>query len=299
MTDPFSTFAAVAGIAGLAVQSVKGLIQDIEAIKDVPELIRQLKQDLLAVRDVLQALEPVTEGSSLEHLSPEAKRALATNLNYCKEACNRFQTKLKRWTRHSTEDKIHWWDRVRVGLFAERDIETLRKQLEQCITTTNTAISTTNLLVNVRSIKMTEEIKNTLLNREVELTQAMTSTDQGITEVVTRIEQMHFSNPSADSVLQVDDIGEDIEDLEAQRASLQSARVVEENLFSEIHFVRTGQKIRDVDMSDGGQLLVGLFNTQGQSGQIQQDFSNLKASKGGKGIVGVAEGLDINAFFKQ
>ena len=113
-------------------QSVKSLIQDVETIKDAPEQIRELKQDLLAVSNVLQALEVGTEESSLEYLSAEAKRALATALDNCKGACNKFQAKLKRWTRHSTNDNTHWWDRDRVGLFAEREIEMLRKQLEQC-----------------------------------------------------------------------------------------------------------------------------------------------------------------------
>jgi hypothetical protein len=40
-----------------------------------------------------------------------------------------------------------------------------------------------------------------------------------------------------------------------------------------------------------------MFNTQGKSGEIQQDISNIKANTNGNGVVGMAEGLDINAFF--
>jgi hypothetical protein len=147
MGDPFTTFGTVAGVAGLTLQSVKSLIEDIQAIKDTPEAIQELKQGLLTVDDVLQALEAGTRGSSLQHLSAEAKAALAAALNNCKQACNKFQAKLKKWTRHSTDDKVHWWDRVRVGLFAERDIELLRRQLEQCKVTINTAIDTMTLCV--------------------------------------------------------------------------------------------------------------------------------------------------------
>ena len=153
--------------------------------------------------------------------------------------------------------------------------------------------------MSVRSVKMTEEIKNTLLTREAEITHAMTSTNHEIADVATCIEQMGISDHAANSPQRASDTAEVVEVLEAERASLQSAHVVLENLLSETRFLRTGQRVRDVDMSNGGQLLVGLFNAQGKPGQIQQDISNIKANTNGKGVVGIAEGLDINAFFKQ
>jgi septation ring formation regulator EzrA len=67
---------------------------------------------------------------------------------------------------------------------------------------------------------MIEEIKNALLTREAELTRAITSTDQEITAVATRIEQMDVSNHSAHDIQQVGIAAEVVEDLEAGRASL-------------------------------------------------------------------------------
>lgn len=52
-------------------------------------------------------------------------------------------------------------------------------------------------------------------------------------------------------------------------------------------------------MSDGGQLLVGLINTQAKDAQMAQDISNINAKNGGMGIVGIAEGIDVNAFFSN
>jgi hypothetical protein len=145
---------------------------------------------------------------------------------------------------------------------------------------------------------MTEDIRAALVTQEHKLTDATTSTDQEITQVATRMEKIGLSSAIEDNRQLGSDAAEVIEDLEAERASLHSTRVLMENLFSETHFLRTGQRIRNVQMSDSGQLLVGLLNTQGRSDQIQQDISNIKANKGGKGVVGIAEGLDINSFFK-
>ena len=107
-------------------------------------------------------------------------------------------------------------------------------------------------LMSVRSVEMIEEITNALLIQETELKRAMTSTDQEIAAMSTRIKQMDVSGRSADILQQAGDTAEVAEDLEVESTSLQSARVVMENLFSETHLLRTGQRIRNVDMSNGG-----------------------------------------------
>jgi hypothetical protein len=52
--------------------------------------------------------------------------------------------KLAQWTKHS-KDNLHWWDRVRVGLFAEATVEALSEQLNRCKSTMNAAVSTAAL----------------------------------------------------------------------------------------------------------------------------------------------------------
>ena len=147
MTDPFTTVATVAGVVGLTLQAIKSLHDDVQAIKDAPAAVDTLKQDLDAVAGVLQTIQGSTEGS-LQHLSTDANAALAAALNNCKSACETFQAKLRRWMRHSTDQHMHWWDRVRVGILAEKNVETLSKQLLQCKVTLNTAIGTMTLFVH-------------------------------------------------------------------------------------------------------------------------------------------------------
>jgi hypothetical protein len=91
---------------------------------------------------------------------------------------------------------------------------------------------------------------------------------------------------------------QEVEDTEAQRTSYLCTQDVLRTLLSDVHVQRTGQRIEGIEITDEGKLLVGHFGTHERKGQIQQDISNVKATKKGRGIVGVAEGLDINAFFK-
>lgn len=142
--DPLSVLASTLGIASAAVQSVNTLIHDINAIKDAPDLIADLRDELTAVKAVLMAINNAQEGSQLENLSPDSKKALQLAVTNCEKACDKFRLKLDRWTRHS-DDKIHWWDRVRIGLFAEGTIEALSDQLDRYKSTMNTAVSTATL----------------------------------------------------------------------------------------------------------------------------------------------------------
>ena len=137
-----------------------------------------------------------------------------------------------------------------------------------------------------------------LLNREETLKQELVDADQEITQISAGLALMSTSDRSGNDEEPGESAEQGAEDLNAQRASLQCSRDMFETLFSDIHFQRTGQKIRDIEMTEGGRLLVGQINAQDRKGEVQQDISNVKASKGGKGVVGVAEGLDINSFFK-
>jgi Fungal N-terminal domain of STAND proteins len=77
----------------------------------------------------------------------DAYAALAAALENCRNACKTFQAKLKKWMRHSTDQHLHWWDRVRMGILADNTVETLSKRLLQCKVIINTAIGTMTLFV--------------------------------------------------------------------------------------------------------------------------------------------------------
>lgn len=144
--EPFTIFATVANIAALTLEAITSLNNEIQGIKDAPSTIQKLTQDLNATADVLSALQNSTEGS-LHHLSTNAETALAAALDNCRSSCESFQTQLKRWTRHSNDRRMQWWDGARAGLIAGRNVETLSRQLSQCKVTINIAMSTITLYV--------------------------------------------------------------------------------------------------------------------------------------------------------
>jgi vacuolar-type H+-ATPase subunit I/STV1 len=145
--DPFSLAVGTLTIAGAALQSITALIHDIKAINHAPDVIADLRDELVAVNAVLIALDEARKNAKLDALTPDVKDALQLAIVNCQRACDKFGKKLKRWTKHSDENV--WWNRVRIGLFAEATIKALSEQLNRCKNTVNTAVSMAALYVVV------------------------------------------------------------------------------------------------------------------------------------------------------
>ncbi|KAJ5101158.1 hypothetical protein N7456_007210 [Penicillium angulare] len=80
------------------------------------------------------------------------------------------------------------------------------------------------------------------------------------------------------------------------RFVLLESRDGKEEVMLEAHNLRPEQTIRNLQVSSGGIIFAGSMNTDSHC-EISQDISNITASKGGRGMVGVFTGIDVNKFF--
>ncbi|KAJ5810114.1 uncharacterized protein N7503_002332 [Penicillium pulvis] len=291
--DPFSLTVGTLGIVGAAVQSISALIHEINAIRDAPVVIAGLRDELVAVEAILLVLDNPHKNSQLEHLTPDARTALQLTVTHCAKACTEFRNKIVRWTKHSGE-KLHAWDRVRVGLFAERTVETLCEQLNRYKSTMNIAVSTATLLATATSYPTVNAMQEDLYIKETEIAQEISKIDEQLAEARNTLQyvtQAQLLNDHQDGA-------EVIEQFQDQCAALDDSRKLLESLLAEARQVRAKQNITDVDMSDGGRLLVGLINFDNDNGDVRQEIHNVKATNHGKGVIGVAKGFDVNSFFQ-
>jgi hypothetical protein len=149
MTDPLSVVASVVGITTAALQTVQFLSQTIDNTKDVPDTIKSVRADLQAVEPVLHNLHTALQRDDSQIvLSDQIKPAVEN----CNRACTAFQSVLAQWMRRSTEDKIFWTNRWRVGLFGQDRIKTFKGQLNDCKGTLSVALSTATVYVSSRGI---------------------------------------------------------------------------------------------------------------------------------------------------
>lgn len=148
--DPFSITAGAIGITATALHYVRTLIDFIDKVANAPDNIKAIKKDLDAVDGALSSLH--TTLSSLK-LSDELNNLIenvkiGAAVKNCGAACNNFQETLAKWTKHSTESKMFWWDRLNTGYFKETKIKVFVDQLECCKNTINVALNTFTLYVS-------------------------------------------------------------------------------------------------------------------------------------------------------
>lgn len=139
MADPLSTTASVVGLATVALQSVQFLVQTIEGVKGAPDIVKYVGADLRVIKSTLQSLlRTVQDDSSQVVLSEQVKDAIEN----CERACGTFRLQVEHWMERSTQDKMFWVDRWKVGLFGLERIKTFRGQLSDCKGTLSVALST-------------------------------------------------------------------------------------------------------------------------------------------------------------
>ena len=139
---------AIIGFVSVGLSSSRVLLDEINRIREVPGVLIQVKEELQGVQAVLESLKAVLDPNS--ELPEPARKAIDNvriecALKICDNSCQNFHQTLLKWTKHSTQDKTFWWDRVRIGFYGEERIQALRNQLAISKATITMAITTANL----------------------------------------------------------------------------------------------------------------------------------------------------------
>ncbi|KAL3493741.1 hypothetical protein BJX62DRAFT_235101 [Aspergillus germanicus] len=312
MADPFSIAAGALGTVGLALQTVTALCSDIQAIQNATALITSLDKDLKAVQAALEQFNSLESLEALTTLRPETQSALWLAIYQCERACHSFRAKIQKWTSRSSDGKMHWWVRARVGLFEVAEIGFLRDALAASKETMTAALASATLLSAAQTAETTNDIKDNLATRQTELTQMLQGLEERTANINLQLASLapeapppadsytrlvsHDRNPSTDSNHRDHHSPEgpylapDILNL------FYHSKQLLKQLLSDTRVTRTEQRMENIHMEDGGQLLAGTINTQGKQ-EISQDIKHVSAVRGGRGILGVAEKVNIKGFF--
>jgi hypothetical protein len=105
MGDPVTIAASVVGVTVPALHGTRLLLDDLQKIKDAPETVQRLKDDVRSVDMALTSLRAV-KGQDWEPLGASVVEEAKTTISICTSACDQFRTDLKRWTRHSEDGKL-------------------------------------------------------------------------------------------------------------------------------------------------------------------------------------------------
>ncbi|PZD22954.1 hypothetical protein A1F96_10685 [Pyrenophora tritici-repentis] len=295
--DPLSITASVVGITTAALQSVQFLAKTIDNVKDAPDTVRSVSIDLQAVEPVLQNLDKaLQDGTSQIVLSNEIRYAVEN----CDRACKVFQSRVKHWTKHSTEDKMFWMDRWKIGLFGLEQIKTFRGQLSDCKGTLSVALSTATIITTSRNENLMKEIKDMMLQQnEAVVQQQIVRADTETAQIERSMQQLTAGRGGElSSVPQQTSESEQsrqelLQELERQQAANNAFKAMCEEALSKTVFERTGQKIKGVKATNNSSAITGFINTSGEESRIEQDISDVSANNWSIAVAGVIKNVDF------
>ncbi|CAP94259.1 hypothetical protein E8E15_007387 [Penicillium rubens] len=293
-----ATLGVVAGSIGIAsatTHSIHKLIQTIDAIKSAPTEIANLKDELLATEQVLLSLEDANRSSQLELLPSNSRQTLQRTNILCKDACDKFKDKLEGWTKRSDDGvSMHWRDRIGFGILRQRSVKSLCEQLERYKSNVNSAVAITTMTSTLALRSTTNAIQKDFQAWENEISRQIVEIEQQNAVV-----QMDLDDPTEVSLSDDQEHTLLIDQLNYQRATLEASQELMKDLLAQASQVRRGQRITGVEISEDGKAFVGKSGFENSEGDFYQEIHDVKATTGGKGIVGAVKGLDINEFFKD
>ncbi|KAF2006538.1 hypothetical protein P154DRAFT_517605 [Amniculicola lignicola CBS 123094] len=288
--DPFSITAGAIGITGVATTSIAQLHTLIDGLSEAQDVVADVASSLTNIERPLAALDQLAisdEATSIAAKEDLRKAGVAEAVNKCGDACKEFSKDLTKWTRHSTTTKLSLRDRLSVGVWNREKIRTLRMQLQSCEATVHFAVTSTQLMLQLRSERMSEadreNVRKQLQTLETKIQEHIELTTRQQEEAQARKQELQEEpededDGSAQRALAIKEVEEQSRLLEADQVS---CGVV----FSQVRSKRSGQDISNVVTLDNSRALVGL--PASVVGKINQRITDVRTESGSVAVVGV------------
>ncbi|KAL3462748.1 hypothetical protein BJX64DRAFT_258536 [Aspergillus heterothallicus] len=162
MAEALGAASAITTFVALAVQATTILCQTVESLKTREKLIRELREELQDLKDVLSTLRDLIGSSDID------LTALERPLKRCTGACTEFNAVIVKCTQHSSEERYSKRDWLRIR-YMDDDISGFRNMLAGYKSTITIALA----YVNSRTTKITkhviEEYKELIQNTQCDL----------------------------------------------------------------------------------------------------------------------------------
>lgn len=124
----------------------------------------------------------------------------------------------------------------------------------------------------------------------------MTEIEKRLTDVLLK-DASSGGGDDASDVKARDDKSDALRQIEGERKELSESRKLLEALLAKTKD-RSKIIIKNVNMRDGGRVVAGLINADGKYADARINIDNVEATSSGQGVVGIVQGIDLNAFFK-
>ncbi|KAM0716309.1 hypothetical protein Q7P37_007754 [Cladosporium fusiforme] len=301
--DPFSIATAVIGLSGGALSSISSLHKAINDLGDAQEEVRDIRTHLEGIQAPLRALQAVSnadEETQAEYREALAKTGIINAVNECGKACEVFETKLKKWTKDSTDKKLSLRDKMSVGMWNKEKIRTFKTRVETCQRTVHFAVSSTQLLLQERASRKSEASNEILSQQMQNLELQAQSQMELIKKQQEEIERREgeFAGESGSDDEENAQVAKVADEVREQSWILDEMQVSLGVVFAQLRACRTHQEIGTVVTDQKSMALVGI--PERLVGKIDQRIGNVLTTNNSASMVGVFDqSVDLNSFFKR
>ncbi len=148
MTDPFSILVGAVGLAGVALKVAQTTEDFVKGIKGAPQAVQSLSDEISSLREVLKSLDALLgndrdrqRNNDLAHLSP----VLMPPLNYCRKSLDDVDEGLRPFVKPLDRSASASKWRAFNWKYRERDVITLRRNLNNSQVMLSTAVQAVSL----------------------------------------------------------------------------------------------------------------------------------------------------------
>ncbi|KAF2451281.1 hypothetical protein P171DRAFT_492553 [Karstenula rhodostoma CBS 690.94] len=275
MGDPLSTISGVLAVTTAAIQSTKFLIDTINGIKDAPKVVKEIGDDLQALKSVLEELFAAMKGPK----PPVLRRGgVEGALKHCDQYCTAFGQLLSKWSNETTGDKMSLLTRLKV-YFGEDKIEGFREKLRDTKLTLNLALGAATVLTIAQNPDMKDVKDGLLKTREATIVEGKVKAETELNTIEQCLERLPRAEPEKDKSDE-----EEIDKLNERRISKQLLINMSDEALAELVFARTGQEqtIKGTKATNAGFAYAGNRNAPaGWTGTRKQNISETTADGSG------------------
>lgn len=150
MADPLSITASIASITVPALHCLRLFLDDLQKIKDTPEVIADLKNSIHSINLSLISLQSVPE-NEWEVLGRTVVDGVAAMISTQTKACDILRMDLLRWTSHSQCGKLTLKNRVKVGFLKQDRVKSMSQQLQNCKLSISSVVNIATLYVPAKA----------------------------------------------------------------------------------------------------------------------------------------------------
>jgi hypothetical protein len=139
---------AITSLVPPALHAIRILLDDIRGILDAPTDIERIVVELETVEGVVATLDKsVKDGRNMNDDFKElvSSKHIEKAVTACGSSCQNFREQLRKWLKHSTDAKVHWWDQAKVGFLGAKKVKALITELNTCKATINLALNCATL----------------------------------------------------------------------------------------------------------------------------------------------------------